>query len=299
MNKLNSLLFFGNERLSTGFEQHGAPVLQSLIDQGYDVKAVVANHEEGQSRKKRTLEVEIVAKKHNIPVLLPKKLTDIKNELIAFHADAAVLVAYGRMIPQSIIDIFPFGILNIHPSLLPHYRGSTPIEQAILDGTTTTGVSIMKLVREMDAGPLYAQQKIQLTGNETKQELTGRLLNLGKELIIDVLPHVLQGTLTPEAQNETQATFTTLIAKSDGIIDLTKPAEQLERQVRAFATWPKSRAHIFEQDVIVTKSRVAHNAADGALILTCNPGWLEVLELIAPSGKKITGEDFIRGYRKL
>jgi methionyl-tRNA formyltransferase len=298
MKKSNSLIFFGNERLSSGFSPDGAPTLQALIRSGYEVKAVVANFEAGQSRKTRDLEIEAVAKAHNIPVLLPDRPRDIYDQLVAYKADIGVLVAYGRIIPQSIIDIFPRGILNIHPSLLPRYRGSIPIEQAILDGAHETGVSVMGLVAAMDAGPVYAQQKVALDGTETKQELTEKLLSIGSQLIIDTLPSALDGTARPVAQDESQATFTKLIQKPDGDLDLAKPAEQLEREIRAYAVWPKSRLSYYQHQVIVTKARVAQNENDGAFVVACHPGHLEVLELVAPSGKKMRGVDFLRGYAK-
>ncbi len=298
MKKSNSLIFFGNERLSSGFSPQGAPALQALIDNGYDVKAVVANHEVGQSRKARELEIEIVAKAHDIPVLLPNRPKDIYEQLVAYKADIGVLVAYGRIIPQSIIDIFPRGILNIHPSLLPRYRGSIPIEQAILDGATETGVSVMGLVAAMDAGPVYAQQKVTLTGSETKQELTAKLLSMGAQLVVDVLPSALDGTAKPYPQEESRATYTKLIQKSDGNLDLTESAEQLEREVRAYAVWPKSRYTFNGHQIVVTNARVAQNEQDGRFVLPCNPGYLEILELIAPSGKRMTGADFLRGYAK-
>lgn len=298
MSKSKRLIFFGNERLSSGFVPEGAPTLEALIGAGYDVKAVVANYEAGTSRKARELEIEAVAKRHDIPVLLPDRPKDIIDELKAFEAEIGVLVAYGRIIPQSIIDIFPKGILNIHPSLLPHYRGSIPIEQAILDGVAQTGVSVMGLVKEMDAGPIYAQQTVALTGNETKQDLTQKLLMIGGKLILDVLPSALDGTAQPKTQDESQATFTSLINKSDGHIDLSKPADQLEREVRAYAVWPKSRLELYGHQVVVTKACVAQSSDDGALVIAAQPGYLEIQELIAPSGKKMTGADFIRGYAK-
>jgi len=296
MKKSNSLVFFGNERLSSGFIPDGAPTLSALIEHGYDVKAIVAHHEGGQSRKARSLEIEEVAKAHNIPVLLPDKPKEIIDQLASFNADAGVLVAYGRIIPQSVIDLFPHGILNIHPSLLPQFRGSTPIEQAILDGNGETGVSVMGLVKEMDAGPVYAQRRVALNGTETKQELTQKLLSIGSQLIIDVLPAVLAGTAHPQLQDESKATFTSLFAKTDGIMDLHKPAERLEREVRAYAVWPKSRLDLGEHQVTVTKARVAQAETDGTLVIACNPGWLEILELTAPSGKTMSGADFKRGY---
>lgn len=298
MTKLPNLVFFGNERLSTGFKPAGAPTLQALINAGYTVSAVVANYEAGTSRSARKLEVEAVAKAHNIPVLLPNKPKEIIDQLLAYRAEAAVLVAYGKLIPQSVIDIFPKGILNIHPSLLPQYRGSTPIEQAILDGAPKTGVSIMQLVKAMDAGPVYAQTALNLIGTETKQILTEQLLALGGQLLLDTLPKVLTGSLTPKPQDETQATYTSLIQKSSSWLELTKPAERLEREVRAYAGWPKSKLELFGHSVIVTKARIATTIDDGDLVLPCNPGYLAILELIAPSGRAMQAADFIRGYKK-
>lgn len=298
MKKSPSLVFFGNERLSSGFSPAGAPTLEAFIAHGYEVKAVVAHYEQGQSRKARKLEIETVANAHGIPVLLPNKLADIREQLATYGADAGVLVAYGKIIPQSIIDIFPHGILNIHPSLLPLYRGSTPIEQAILDGATETGVSVMGLVKEMDAGPIYAQERVALNGNETKQELTSRLLSIGANLIIKALPTALDGTARPSEQDDSKATYTSLIQKADGILDLRKPAVALERAIRAYATWPKSRTSLYGHSVIVTKARIAANAQDGDIVLNCHPGWLEIEELVAPSGKTMRGVDFARGYKK-
>lgn len=295
-----NLIFFGNERLSTSFQPHGAPTLQALIDAGYNVVAVVANYERGNSRNARELEIEEVARHHNIPVLLPEKLSDIKDQLVQLNPTVGVLVAYGKMVPQSIIDIFPKGILNIHPSLLPEKRGSTPIETAILDGSTKTGVSIMQLVKAMDAGPIFTQEQVALTGQETKQQLSEELLSLGGKLLLKVLPGVIAGTAEPREQDESKATFTNLIKKSDARLEPSnKSAQQLEREIRAFAGWPKSNLDLFDQTIIVTSARIADNQNDGALVITCaDDSCLEIQSLIGPSGRQMSGADFIRGYKK-
>lgn len=292
----NTLIFFGNERLSTGFEPDGAPTLQALINEGYDVKAIVANYSKGTSRKARQLEIQAVAEAHNIPVLLPEKLRDIKEQLTSYNAEAAVLVAYGKMVPQDIIDIFPKGIVNIHPSLLPEYRGSTPIETAILEGCEKTGVSLMKLVKAMDAGPIWVQKEITLGGHESKQALTTQLLSLGKELLVEHLPAILDGTLQPQPQNDAEATYTKLITKADGILDpVTKSAVQLEREIRAFATWPKSRLTVKGKEIIITKARTSSTPSVALPIPCAHNTYLEIIELIAPSGKTMSGEAFLAG----
>jgi methionyl-tRNA formyltransferase len=298
MSKSKKLVFFGNERLTTGISHTDTPTIKSLINNGYEVAAVVSNYIKGRSRNARKLEITEVAEHHNIPVLLPTHPIDIKHDIKNMNADFGVLVAYGRIIPQEIIDVFPHGIINIHPSLLPKYRGPTPIEQVILDDAEESGTSIMRLVKEMDAGPVYAQERTKLSGNETKEELAEKLLQLGGRLLMDSLPGILNGTLSPTPQDVSLATYTHLLKKEDGIINWDKPAEALERQVRAHYSFPKSHAVVFGQDIIITKARVTNAPDDGDLVLECNPGWLEVQELTAPSGRKISGAEFIRGYSK-
>lgn len=293
------IIFFGNERLSSGFDPKGAPTLQALINNGYDVVAVVANHQKAASRKPRPLAIEVVAKKHHIPLLLPAKLTDIQEELAALRPTAGVLVAYGKIIPDSIIKLFPKGIINIHPSLLPKYRGPTPIEQAILNGDNQTGVSLMRVEKAMDAGPLFSQERVQLTGQETKTELTETLLNLGGEMLIKKLPAILNDTIAPVAQNNAQATYCSLIKKTDGQLDLNKPALQLEKEVRAYYGWPKSRVTLLGQDIIITEAQVVTGNSSDTLAVSCgNNTWLEIVSLIAPSGRTMSGVDFLRGYRR-
>lgn len=297
--KSSRIIFFGNERLSSGYQPGGAPTLEALLAASYEVAAVVANHEAGQSRKPRPLEIEAVAKAHNIPLLLPERPADIADQLAAYKADIGVLVAYGRLVPESIIKLFPRGIVNIHPSLLPRYRGSTPIEQAILDGAPQTGVSLMQLVKQMDAGPIYAQTSVELSGTETKADLTTELLRLGGRLLISHLPAILDGSAQPTPQDESLATFTKLLTKADARLDLSQPAAELERAVRAFAGWPKSHLSLFNQDIIVTLARVASQADDGELVVACGgDSWLEILQLVGPSGRTMSGGDFKRGYKK-
>jgi methionyl-tRNA formyltransferase len=292
------LVFFGNERLTTGISHTDTPTIKSLINNGYEVAAVVSNYIKGRSRNARKLEITEVAEHHNIPVLLPTHLSDIKDDIKKLDADFGVLVAYGRIIPQEIIDLFPKGIINIHPSLLPIYRGPTPIEQAILDGINETGTSIMRLVRDMDAGPVYASERLALSGTESKAELAEKLLNIGAKLLIKHLPRILDNPQDFTTQDDSAATYTMLITKNDGHINWAIPADKIEREIRAYAGWPKSRAKLFDKDIVVTKARIANDSNDGDLVIECQPGWLEIQELTAPSGRNISGAEFLRGYSK-
>lgn len=302
--KSKTVVFFGNERLATGVDT-STPTLRALIDQGYNVTAVVSNYEVGQSRSGRPLEIAEVAQQNDIPLLLPNKPTEIIKQLKTLCADIGVLVAYGKIVPQSIINIFPKGIVNIHPSLLPLHRGPTPLESVILDGSQKTGVSVMALSKEMDAGPVYKQVEVPLKGNETKQQLADQLLETGKNMIIELLPGILDGSVKAKPQSNTGASYDKLISKADGLLDFNKPAVQLEREVRAYAGWPKSRTTIAGKDVVITEAQVVKSelapgkvaAADKQLLIGTSQGALEIVQL-KPAGKtQMTAAAFLAGHK--
>ena len=292
-----TLLFFGNERLVSGLKRTNAPVLRALIEHGYTIAAVISHHTDGQSRTNRPLEVAEIAKEHGIPVFLPNKPAEIIDTLASFNAEAAILVAYGRIIPQRVIDLFPKGIINIHPSLLPKYRGPTPIESAIVNGDKETGVSIMRLTAGMDEGPVYAQTRFPLAGTETKFDLYNNLAARSARLLIDSLPSILDGGLKPIPQNNEEATYCQLLTKTSGRLDpATQTAVQAERLVRAYLGFPKTRLHIGDYDLIVTKAHVTDQQTD-ALVVPFKEKFLRIDELVAPSGRIVTAEAFLRGYK--
>ena len=296
-NTSKTLLFFGNERLVSGLDKTDAPVLRRLIAEGYSIKAVISHHTHSRSRNQRPLEVAEIAAAHNIPVLTPNKPADILDQLVEFKADAALLVAYGRIIPQRVIDIFPQGIINIHPSLLPRYRGPTPIESAISNGDSETGVSIMQLTAGMDSGPVYGQQTLALSGTETKFDVFKELSIIGADLLIRLLPDILNGTLQPIPQDEDKATYCKLLQKSDSRLDLSNlDAAQAERLVRAHLGFPKSKVTIMGHEVVITKAHVSSQSKT-PLDLVCQDGaFLSVDELVAPSGRRMSSDAFINGY---
>jgi methionyl-tRNA formyltransferase len=301
--QLETVVFFGNERLATGVTTTN-PVLKTLLQTGYQVAAVVSNYQAAQSRKDRSLEIEAVAKDHGIPLLLPRQLLDIKNQLKAYQAQAAVLVAYGRIVPQEVIDIFPRGIINIHPSLLPKHRGSTPIESVMLAGEIQTGTSLMQLTKSMDRGPLYGQSIIKLNGHETKQELADKLLGLGTSMLREQLPSILDGHLRPLPQDDSRASYDSLISKNDGMIDWNKPAVQLEREVRAYARWPGSRTILSGKEVIITSThveaksgRIGEQLVKNKQLLIFTGSDALVIDRLKPVGKpEMSAQDFINGY---
>lgn len=303
--KLNKILFFGNERLATGLSTT-APTLRALIAAGYDITGVVvAQKQIGKSRNARDLEIVQVATAHDIPVFSPDKLTDFADELRAMQADAAVLAAYGKIVPQSIIDLFPRGIINIHPSMLPKHRGSIPIESVILNGEPETGVSIMQLVAKMDAGPVYKQQQVSVSKNVSKQALADQLQQLGAELLIENLPAILDGSLQPTLQDDSAATYDERITKEQSHLDFTKSAEQLEREIRAYAVWPRSRTTLGAIECIITSAHVEPGEGTSGELwrdaqqigVYCSQDIL-VVDTLLPAGKKeMPASSFIAGYQ--
>jgi methionyl-tRNA formyltransferase len=270
----NKIVFFGNEKLATGLPTAEPIIRNAVLQAGFEIEQVVTG-----------------------------KLSDLRPH----ESQLAVLAAYGRIIPQSVLDQFPLGIINVHPSLLPLYRGSTPVEQAILDGATKTGVSIMQLTAGMDEGPIYKQKTVHLTGQESKAKLTSQLQQLGSELLTEVLPNIANGSLQPRSQpHPDRATYSRLLSKEDGVIDWNKSAEQLEREIRAFAGWPKSRTQLGGISLAITKAAVTE--MPGAtpcklmvekkrLLIGTGNHWLEILA-VQPDGKKdMKIEAFLAGYR--
>ena len=302
--KSAKIVFFGNERLATGVSTT-CPTLRLLIEQGYEIACVVSNHEKAISRKSRSLEILQVAKQYKIPICLPSKLSGIEARLKETKADLGVLVAYGKMVPKEIINIFPKGIINIHPSLLPKYRGSTPIETAILDGVKETGVSIMSLVKEMDAGPVYGYSTLNLTGDESKQELADDLLNAGGSMLLELLPGIISGSIVAEPQNDKNASFTKLISRKDGEIDWHKSAIQIEREIRAYSEWPKSYTKLGGTELIIKEAEVVDKSGESgeyqltkkSLIVYCRDKALDI-KILQPSGKKeMSIQAFLSGYK--
>ncbi len=268
------VIFFGNEKLATGIQSPQPLIKNAVIAAGFEIEQIV---------------------------------TGPLSDLAPHQARLAVLAAYGRLIPQSVLDQFPLGIINIHPSLLPQYRGTTPIEQAMLDGVQKTGVSIMHLTAGMDEGPIYKQKTIHLEGTESKQALVEQLQQLGAELLREVLPDIATGNLKPRSQpHPDRATYTSKITKENGQLDWNKPADELEREIRAYAGWPKSYATIGTIPVIISGAKIAPvgPSSPGKLIVEKNrlfigtaANWLEIIA-IQPQGKKeMPIQAFLAGYR--
>ncbi|GHU08346.1 methionyl-tRNA formyltransferase [Alphaproteobacteria bacterium] len=297
---MTKVVFFGTEYES-------AMALERLIEKKFDIVAVVTKPDSarGRGRKIDSPAVKKLAEKYSISVLQPEKLTPDVIASVAKQSSAntvGILVSYGKIIPQSVIDLFPHGIINIHPSLLPIYRGPSPVETAILNGGSETGVSIMSLSAGMDSGPVYIQERITLDGAETSPTLLEKLVNVGTKLLIDNFDEIISGGLKPTMQNESQATYCQMIKKSDGSLDpATMTAIECDRRIRAFIAYPKSRLNYRDTDIIVTSAQVVleYSGENWPDIIKCAENtYLQLKEIVSPtSGKTMKISDYINGLR--
>lgn len=217
------------------------PVLENL-HKHFEVVAVVTAPDRKAGRKQLLTPppVKIAANKHGIPVLQPTNFSLLTSHLSLLTADLYIVAAYGKIIPQAVLDLPKYGAINIHPSLLPKYRGPTPIQSALLNGDETSGISIMKMDAQMDHGPILQQILFKLESTDT----FGWLMQSKFAQAAQVLPHIIEeyvsGRLEPKPQNDDEATYTKMITKDDGYIDLANPPtpEQLDRMIRAYYPWP-------------------------------------------------------------
>lgn len=262
--------------------------LAILVERGYTPALVVSTPDarRGRGMELQPSETKAWATEKNIPVITPEKLTPVViEEIRATKAEFAIVVAYGKILPLPMFDIFPKGILNIHYSLLPKYRGASPVESALLAGETVTGVTIQKMVHELDAGDIVAAREVAITPTETTRELRPRLIQEGAELLIDILPSFEAGTLSSIAQDPAAVTYAKKIAKEEGQLDLSADARANWNKYRAYAESPGT---FFYADKNGTPVRVKIKSAtfvDGVFMP----------DRVVPEGKKeMAYADFVR-----
>jgi methionyl-tRNA formyltransferase len=301
------ILFMGTPALA-------AHVLERLIAEGgndFVVAAVVTRPDQPRKRglKLEPSEVGAVAARHNIPTLKPTKIRtpEFLAELRAFNPTLIVVVAYGRILPNSILELAP--PVNVHASLLPRHRGAAPIEGAILAGDRESGITIMRITEKMDAGPILFQRAITLAGDETQGSLKAKPAALGASALIEAVRGMERNALVETPQDEQLATYTELVKKEDSTIDWSRDAATIERMVRAFDPWPIARTTIEREALLIWRTAVAErpsveNVPPGTLveltpipIVQCGVGSLKLLEVQAPGRRRIAGADFLRGRR--
>lgn len=276
-----------------------------LLSKKFEIEAVITKPK--PVHHKGNFPVLDVAEKLKLKILpvTDKKSLDQLMQTRPVNSRFGVLIDFGIIVSQAVIDYFPLGIVNSHFSLLPKLRGADPITFSILNGDAETGVSLMLLVEQMDAGPLLAQAPYELPNYITTPELTEYLIELSDQTLQVTLPLYLDNTVQPVPQNRSiEPTYSRKLTKDDGLIDWHKPAVQIEREVRAFIDWPKSRTVIGGREVILTKAKVVNKAGkpgevqtdNRQLVVYAGKQALQILEL-KPSGKSaMSAQAFLAGY---
>ncbi len=297
------IIFFGSPPEAVG-------ALSSLIAAGHAVAAVYSqpDRKSGRGRTITPTPVKAYALENDLPVFTPRSLRSNEEEharLKEFRADAFVVVAFGRILPDGVLQIPPMGVLNIHPSLLPQYRGPSPVVTAILDGRSETGVTVMLLDEGMDTGPILAQSTpIQLSGRERGAELQALLFKDGAAMLPAVLDGLQDGSIVPQPQDDSKATITRLLDRSDGEIDWSDSAEQIDRMIRAYDPWPGTFTGWDGKGLKILSAEPVNEYSigegvvfekDGRLFVGCGSGTLEIVQLQLEGRQAVAAADFLRG----
>ncbi len=311
-----------------GTPYFAVPALEALIEgaapgkilpEGYEIVTVITRPDKpaGRGREIVYSPVKQVALAHTIPVWQPGSFKKAENSaaLAAYAADLYIVAAFGQILPQGVLDQPKYGTLNIHASLLPKYRGADPIAEAILQGETESGVTIMVLDAGIDTGPTLLSRSTPLADDETTESLTMKLAELGAQTLLEVLPQWVAGSVTPRPQDELRATHTRMLQKEDGLLRWDKPAAVLARQVRAYIPWPGSYTHwrgkrlkVLEAHPLAVEIDTLEQQVQPGLVSTREEAGHQVLAVVTGSGflivtrvqlegkKAMSAEEFLRGY---
>lgn len=302
-----------------GTPDFAVPGLKSLLNsENFEVIAVFTQPDKKVGRKQilTSPPIKVLAAEFHIPVWQPENIKLEMNNINALKPDLIVVIAYGKIIPQVILEIPKFNCLNVHASLLPLYRGSACLNAPIINGDKKTGITIMKMDAGMDTGPILLQKEFILKGEETLEIVHDKLSTLGAELLPNVLNEWINGKIIAKNQDETKATFVQKLEKEDGKIDWQKSAEKIERQVRGLNPWPGTYTIINKEtpktNKIIKILRVNHNILksnshkigevflDGSeLAVQCGQDSLLILRLQIEGGKVLESKEFLRGNNNL
>ncbi|OJG99389.1 methionyl-tRNA formyltransferase [Enterococcus termitis] len=297
-----------------GTPAFSVPILEGLIENGYDIQAVVTQPDRPVGRKKviTPTPVKEAAVKHGLLVLQPEKISGSAEmeKIIELSPDLIVTAAFGQFLPEKILQAPAFGAINVHASLLPKYRGGAPVHYSIIEGEKETGVTIMEMVKKMDAGAILSQKAIPITKSDDVGSMFDRLSIVGRDLLLETLPKLLSNQITPIPQDESQATFSPNITREQEKIDWNKTAEQVDNQVRGMRPWPTAFTTYNDTNWkiwAVTPLEETTTAEPGTIIkrgkkelwIACGKGTVLSINTLQPSGKgQLSIQDFLNGVGK-
>jgi methionyl-tRNA formyltransferase len=298
-----------------GTPQFAVPTLQRLLDSRHSVAGVITQPDRprGRGQKVTHAPVKALAVERGLPVYQPDRLKspEVADTLRAWHADIGVVAAYGRIIPEHLLTIPRFGMINVHASLLPTYRGAAPVHRAVISGDDQTGVTIMRVVKELDAGGMFAKVVRPIGPDETSDAVEAALADMGADLLVTVVDEIASGTAHEEPQDERRATYAPRLTKEEGLIDWTQPASAIHNRVRGLYPWPHAYTFFNRTRIIVLRSAVTARiegasasspgtilrATSDAIHVATGRGELAILE-VQPEGRRaMRVHDFLLGHR--
>ena len=279
------------------------PSLKALAEK-FEVIGVVAQPDKpaGRGQKLTPPPTKVVAKELGIPVYQPERIRDFVPEVKKLKPDCIVVVAYGKILPKELIHLPPYGSINLHASLLPKYRGAAPIQRALMAGERETGNTVMLINERMDAGDILSQERVPIEEEDNLLTLSEKLAKSGARLLVDTLYEWFEGRIKPVSQREEEATYAPPVQKEEYRICWKASAKSVRDRVRglypnAYTIFRGKRIKILRVKVLNLSGEPGEILSKDKLIIGCGSGAIEVMELISPKGKKMSGEEFVRGYR--
>jgi methionyl-tRNA formyltransferase len=298
------LVFFGTPSFA-------ATALQRLLRSPHSVIAVVTQPDRprGRGQQLSFSPVKSLALQAGVPLLQPERLktAEFQHALNAMNADLGVVAAYGRILPEAVIAAFRLGMINIHASVLPKYRGAAPVHRAVMAGEPETGVSIMRVVRELDAGAVFAIARRPIGLDETSQDVERALAGLGAELCAQVIDQIADGTAQEVPQDDAAATYASRLTKQEGQLDWSRPALELHNRIRGLHPWPHAQASLGNQRVLLLRSAVVQvpestgapgeilKASGDDFIVAAGVGALQLLQLQPEGRRAMSAREFLAG----
>ena len=299
------VIFMGTPDFSVG-------TLEALIEAGHDVCLAVTQPDKpkGRGKEMQFPPVKESALKYGIPVFQPKKIRDpvCVEELKKYNADVMVVVAFGQILPKTILEMTPYGCINVHASLLPAYRGSAPIQWCIINGEEKTGVTIMQMDEGLDTGDMLLKGTVALEEKETSGSLFEKISALGASLCVEALEKLEKGELKPEKQGESTTEYAKMLTKEMGELDFRRSAAELERLIRGLNPWPSAYTRLGDKTLKIWAADVCGKKDEGAacgeitevakdaFYVACGEGTLKITELQLQGKKRMDAAAFLRGY---
>jgi len=295
-----------------GTPQFAVPSLEQLIQSAHDVVGVVTQPDRprGRGQKVTDAPVKVTAVQHGLPVFQPARLRDpeVKETLTRWAPELGVVAAYGKLLPESVLNLPRFGMINVHASLLPRYRGAAPVQRAVIDGMPESGVTIMRMVLDLDAGGMFAKVTRPIGSDETSDIVERDLAHLGASLLLDVIDDLAAGRAVEEPQNDSLSTYASKITKEEGLIDWTLAATDIHNRVRGLYPWPHAFSYLNGERLIVMRSHVAPEptSADPGTIVDVSSRAISVatghgerlaIDEVQPEGRRaMKVRDYLAGH---